>query len=72
MTLKWRNYLVIEAFCNGTLSIDEAVIALVTKKDVSNETKRISLLRFFDLRSAEKVGNVVDDMEADVLQSINS
>ncbi len=72
MTLKWRNYLVIEAFCNGTLSIDEAVTALVTKKDVTKETKRISLLRFFDLRSAEKVGNVDDEMEADVFKTINA
>lgn len=70
MKLKWRNYQVVEAFCNGLLSLDEAVKAIVTKKEVSNELKRISLLRFFDLRSAENVGNVEDDLVADLYISM--
>lgn len=72
MKIRWRNYQVVDAFCNGVISLDEAVKAIRTKRNVSLDFIRVSLLRFFDLRFAENVGNVEDDLVADLYKAIDA
>lgn len=70
MKMKLRNYQIVEAFCNGAMSLDDAVKAIRTKRNMSLDLIRVSLLRFFDLRFAENVGNVEDDLVADLYKVI--
>lgn len=70
MKMKKRNYQIVEAFCNGALSLDEAVKSIRTKRELSLDLIRVSLLRFFDLRFAENVGNVEDELVADLYKAL--